>query len=355
MKKIKSLVALASIFTAANAIAGGLTASGKISLLSHEVSGSYVQILDAASTVINTDPDTCGGADMYFLPLDHANYTVLSSSLLTAEMTQRELAFHVEGCENGMAKIAFVRFGNWDGVVLNSPTTPPSTPPATGNGGNGSQRFTTTGVTDAQATFQVPDSVNIVYVTMCGGGGAGGIRDLGYGGAGSTAIVKSPYLVSPGESIDIAIGGGGSGDFFCESRCSTGGDSKFGTLIAPGAKNASRMGQWVSSPIEPPNFRGGNQYFVEGGAPGGNGVMDGESVNGNTGGKGVVHSAYGRTHKLAGGGASIFGPGADGQDGTSFDSWGRVSGNHASGYCAGGGVGMDFGGSGGPGIVIVEW
>lgn len=339
------------------ASAGGLTDSGKISLLSHEISGSYVQILDDQQAIIQSNPDSCADSNMYFLPIDHANYQVLSSSLLTAEMTQRELAFHVEGCENNMAKIAFVRFGNWQGVVLNSPTEPNSSAP-TDTSDVRVQRFTTVGSTDAVASFTVPQGTNLVYVTMCGGGGAGGIRSNAQGGAGSTAIVKSPYLVSPGETIEVNIGGGGSADYNCSPRCGTGGDSKFGRLVAPGATNARRTDpSYIPQPVLPPNFSADSSLLVEGGHGGGSGVLNGEGVNGNSGGLGIVYERGGSNspENFAGGGASLFGQGGNAEDGTSFDSFGRVSGGHATGYCSGGGVGWDFGGNGAPGTVIIEW
>lgn len=351
MKKIKSLVALASIFTAANAIAGGLTASGKISLLSHEVSGSYVQILDAASTVINTDPDTCGGADMYFLPLDHANYTVLSSSLLTAEMTQRELAFHVEGCENGMAKIAFVRFGNWDGVVLNTPVEVTTTPPTEIGGGR--KVFKATGVASYSTNFTVPDAVETVFVTMCGGGGAGGAGHSG-GGGGASTILKKPYLVTPKEVISVTAGGGGQGgQCGYSTNCPPGRDSIFGILTAQGAWSGARI-YWTSDLHSGETgqligFDQNSKYMVSGGRGGIaypiDNPVDGVAVAGNPGGIGAIS-----TYRGGGGGASFFGRGGNGAINSKAED--------GQGYCSGGGGSSSSsyaGGNGAPGIVIVEW
>jgi len=330
------------------ASAGGLTDSGKISLLSHEISGSYVQILDDQQAIIQSNPDSCADSNMYFLPIDHANYQVLSSSLLTAEMTQRELAFHVEGCENNMAKIAFVRFGNWQGVVLNSPTEPPATP-VNGAGAARTQTFSTTPGVTTQATFNVPDGVHLVYVTMCGGGGAGATDGLG--GAGAATIVRKPFPVSPGQAIDVTVGKGAPATGCNQGSCPTGADSKFGALIAPGAPSGYRTNtrSVILPSIYPENFSEDSPLVIAGG-------FGGEASPYNAGQGGSVAGNLGGNYAFGGGGggASYFGAGGDAAN--------DEPGQHGNGYCSGGGASKlkngntyHYGGNGATGIVIVEW
>ena len=123
---------------------------------------------------------------------------------------------------------------------------------------------------------------------MCGGGGAGGIRHNSYGGAGATAIVRSPYVVTPGEVGDVHVGGHGSADYYCSPRCATGEVAKFDNLVAPGATSASRVNRSYifTVPVSPPNFAVESNLLVKGALGGGNGELDGKGVNGTPGGKG---------------------------------------------------------------------
>lgn len=76
----------------------------------------------------------------------------------------------------------------------------------------GAQEFTSSG------TFIVPEGVNKIWITACGGGASGSSYytsgtdyiDGGAGGNGGEAIVKKPFNVSPGEVINITIGAGGA-------------------------------------------------------------------------------------------------------------------------------------------------
>jgi hypothetical protein len=70
-----------------------------------------------------------------------------------------------------------------------------------------SVEFKTTGV----STWKVPVCLNnIVWITLFGGGGAGGMVYAGGGGSG-TKIVKYPARVIKGETISITVGTGATG------------------------------------------------------------------------------------------------------------------------------------------------
>ena len=67
-------------------------------------------------------------------------------------------------------------------------------------------------------TFTVPEGVEVISVTACGGGGCGGMgsssSEYGYGsgcgGGGGAAVVGHKMKVTPGESVSITVGKGGT-------------------------------------------------------------------------------------------------------------------------------------------------
>ena len=66
--------------------------------------------------------------------------------------------------------------------------------------------FTSVGAT----TWTVPANIDTVEVLVVGGGGGGG-NDMGGGGGGGGVVYSAAYDVTPGETINITIGQGGSG------------------------------------------------------------------------------------------------------------------------------------------------
>ena len=65
----------------------------------------------------------------------------------------------------------------------------------------------------SSGTFTVPNGVNKLYVSICGGGGDGqnqGSNQSGGGGAGGLFV---PVFVYPGAVISVTLGAGGSGTF----------------------------------------------------------------------------------------------------------------------------------------------
>lgn len=193
------------------------------------------------------------------------------------------------------------------------------------------QVFTASGV------FVVPPRVYTVYVTLCGGGGGGAgvdgsrtdqVKTSG-GGGGAEAKIKREVSVTPGDSIAITIGVGGSGGASGAKSGSAGGVSSFGALLS-----ASGGGGGTTSA---PGAAGG-----DGGSPGGGSetylvdTFGGYGMSGAGGGcllsGGVVWAAIG-----AGKGSNglVYGGGGAGGRSTSTEDY--------------------AGGDGAPGIVIVEW
>lgn len=200
----------------------------------------------------------------------------------------------------------------------------------------------------ANGTFTVPAGVSRIFVTLLGGGGGGGGggRDAsgvcipgGGGGAGEYKY-RIPVAVTPGQSIAVTVGAGGTG----------------GTTILANQ----------SSPL--PNGTGGGvssfgAYVTASGGGGGNGGFTGSGSVGGAGGAGWPGGEGGEysastTPALTRGGAGGSSPlGGGGPARHGYQT------SHATGYGAGGGGGALYylggadanGGNGSAGICIVEW
>ncbi|MEK7113422.1 MAG: glycine-rich domain-containing protein, partial [Patescibacteria group bacterium] len=101
------------------------------------------------------------------------------------------------------------------------------------------------GFNNALYTFTVPDYITKVWITMSGGGGGGGCSNAseryGGGGGGAHAILAQQINVTPGENVNVQVGGFGIGGISgggCNGTA--GGDSKFGTLIVQGGGGGER-------------------------------------------------------------------------------------------------------------------
>jgi hypothetical protein len=134
-----------------------------------------------------------------------------------------------------------------------------------------SESFTTSG------TFSVPSGITSADVlVVAGGGGGGGHGGNGYkgGGAGAGGLIFMPeYPVTPGGTITVTVGDGGSGG----SNNPTGQGSQ--TIGNPG--NDSVFG----SPGDPGLGQGG-VLTAQGGGAGGGGSCNGQATGGSQGGSG---------------------------------------------------------------------
>lgn len=214
------------------------------------------------------------------------------------------------------------------------------------------QKFTSNG------TFTVPVGVSTIYVSGCaagGGGGAGGGNSsdnslIGSGGGGGGAgqpIIRSAYSVTPGDSISITIGGGGSAGAGVSGASGgaggNGGNTVIGSLVTLTGGSGGAGGITGSSATNIPGPLGGAGY------PRGFGASDvtlnNASGNGGSGASGPFGGggSYGRGATFSGQPAHPgYGYGAGGGGG------GGVYGQTVTSAGGNGSAGM-------PGIVIIEW
>ncbi len=250
------------------------------------------------------------------------------------------------------------------------------------------QTFTSNG------TWTYPSGVNMVWLTICGGGAGGGgganngnsASGAGGGGAG-TCYTSWPVQVSASVSVTIGAGGSGgaggnSGSSWNGTSGGGGGVSSFGSLTAGGG------GGGAGGLVNAAGGAGGNYGSGGAGGPidgsgiigswgsgGGGGGAGGynSSNSGGTGGAGGVGSGGSGGQGGAGASGSISnGGGGGGGGGSAYGSGGTggaggaatcgSGGSSGSGYGSGGGGGggggssdCGAGGAGKPGFAIVVW
>lgn len=209
----------------------------------------------------------------------------------------------------------------------------------------GQQTFTSNG------TFTVPSNVSTIYVSAVAGGGGGGgsgsansgvAGGAGGGGAGQF-VIKQAYTVTPGGTISITIGSGGTSGAAAGSGGGAGGDG--------GAGGNTVVGSLVT---------------LSGGGGGSHGNGTSGFGAGGPGGAGNPNGCYGADGQAgAFGGAGAGCPYGEGGFGGRGAQGAPIAGNNAAGFgCGGGGAGGVYvsntqagsaGGTGSPGLVIIEW
>ncbi|HAL7934434.1 TPA: phage tail protein [Escherichia coli] len=198
-------------------------------------------------------------------------------------------------------------------------------------------RWLNTRVFTSSGTYTPTPGTKRIRVTITGGGGGGGgckaisnnetFFGAG-GGAGGTVITT---LILTKDSYPVTIGAGGAGGVSATNGLK-GGDSSFGSVIAPGGEGGGKLGVT--------NTNGGN-----GGVPstGGINIIGGNGGDGQSGNIGV--SGEGGTSHWGGGGRAGAGGGVSGK---AYGSGG--GGAYDDGYS---GTSMT-GGKGAAGICIIE-
>ncbi|EIA2037550.1 phage tail protein [Escherichia coli] len=198
-------------------------------------------------------------------------------------------------------------------------------------------RWLNTRVFTSSGTYTPTPGTKRIRVTITGGGGGGGgckaisnnetFFGAG-GGAGGTVITT---LILTKDSYPVTIGAGGAGGVSAKNGLK-GGDSSFGSVIAPGGEGGGKSGVT--------NTNGGN-----GGVPstGGINIIGGNGGDGQSGNIGV--SGEGGTSHWGGGGRAGAGGGVSGK---AYGSGG--GGAYDAGYS---GTSMT-GGKGAAGICIIE-
>lgn len=214
-----------------------------------------------------------------------------------------------------------------DKEVLLNPAT--GVNPAPGGYSN-LQPFTSSG------TFTIPAGVTKIKATLTAGGGGGcngsapGNQNNGVGGGGAGGTVTHVLTgLTPGNTITVTVGAGGAAQTSGTNSTLTSGTQTITTVTAVGGTGATGANGATGG--------GGTGLFVATGGSGGPGVVS-FSTNNQNGTGGI-------------GGSSTYGSGGTGSSG---------SGNGAAGvsYGSGGGGACGLsttGGTGAPGVVIIEY
>jgi hypothetical protein len=202
---------------------------------------------------------------------------------------------------------------------------------ASGYAGPGAQVFTSDG------TFTIPSGITKLKATIVGGGGGSGRGNgapSGGGGGGGTAI---KYLTSltPGNTISVTVGSGGTGRTGSNGNGTTGGTSS----IASGTQSITTVSA----------TGGAGSFGPTGGSPIGIGAAGGSASNGDaningSGGHQVLYSSTDAAYVPGNGGNSTLGGGPVGSG----------TGNNYGGGGAGSAANTN-GNNGGGGIVIIEY
>jgi hypothetical protein len=213
----------------------------------------------------------------------------------------------------------------------------------------------------SSGTFSVPSGTASVDVLVVAGGGGGGYT-IGGGGGGGGLIFRPGFPVTPGGTVSVTVGCGGS-------IGTTGQDSVFGALTAKGGGSSADYGGGT-----PTTANGGSGGGASGSGPAGTATQPtqpGDSGTYGFGNPGGQANPPANGYGGGGGGAGAAGsnnsggtggPGGDGRSYTIADGTtpvfyaggggggGRQSGGGSGGQ-GGGGPGGGPGGSGGQGTV----
>jgi hypothetical protein len=234
---------------------------------------------------------------------------------------------------------------------------------------SGVESFTSTG------TFSVPSGITSVDVLVVGAGGGGGTANGGGGGAGGLIFVPG-FPVTPGGTVSVTVGCGGSGSGTTGSPTTSaypgrpasdhipgtvGQDSVFGTLTAKGGGSgggrypAPQSGSGAGGPGGSGGGGGSNQQPTPGGGPGIQPTQPGQSgasgfgSDGGTGSKNITPvQGYTMTGAGAGGGGANA-VGGNGPNGDGYQAFGGSGGAGKAYTIADGTTPVYYAGGGGGG------
>ena len=204
-------------------------------------------------------------------------------------------------------------------------------------------------------TITFPQSVTLNYLLISGGGGgAGGTTSYGGGGGAGSRYSNSTLT---GTTFQIVVGGGGSGGSG-QNTIIISPTIGFSSSISTGSTNISILGGQPGQ-----NSVGGSG--TNGGGNGGNGHT---SNNATSGSNGSTVTFGTQTYYISGGGGGGGGTGSGNSGGSGgvnnigggIDQLSVANGGNGSGYGTGGGGGQynttgNYGGAGGPGLVVLYW
>lgn len=210
-------------------------------------------------------------------------------------------------------------------------------------------------------SFTVPTGVTSVQVQAWGGGGAGGgctslSRSTGGGGGGGAYKIVTNVAVTPGATITVTVGAGGTG--VLAANGGNGGTSTFASGI-PVTANGGMGGNvnGASTPLNGAGGTGGTGGTFKGGTGGTGNAVSGTSGTSGGGGGSAGSTGDGGNGSIVGGTAGT-GIGGNGANGTGSNGSGTNATTLAGGGSGGrnGGTGSDrTGGNGFRGQIIVTY
>jgi len=199
-------------------------------------------------------------------------------------------------------------------------------------------------------TWKCPDGVNVINLTMFGGGGSGAVFTvieypiIGGGGGGGAYVDNKPIKVTPGTTYSLVVGPGGPSAVASSEKYTagkTGGATSAFGITCNGGSGGNGTGSVITTRAK------GNSPLCNKGTMSAyavnNSTLDGQHADGNTlsGNRFGLPGIYGdRTY----GGGAGFGDGGDGSDRTTVAP-GAGSGGVNGGSSA----------KGGDGIIIIEY
>lgn len=297
---------------------GAGTGNGTVTSVAQTFTGGLISVsgspVTTSGTLALTVAGTSGG-----IPYFSSASTWASSSALTANAV-------IIGGGAGAAPSTITTGTSGQVLTSNGSGSAPSW--QTVSSGSGFSNMDV--LTAASGTWTSPAGVTKIKVTIVGSGGGGGAGTSGVngtgGGAGGTCIKVLTVAASTGYSY--VVGAGGS---------------------AGGSGNTSSFG-----PVS------GTTYSATGGSAGtsasGTGGAGGVGSNGDlniTGGGGGGASTSNGTRVSGNGGSSFFGSGGFGAGSTGANQTVGNGGNYGGG--GGGGCGNIAGGTGGAGVIVIEY
>lgn len=191
----------------------------------------------------------------------------------------------------------------------------------------------------AGGTFTIPTGVTGVVVTLFGGGGAGGgatAANVGSGGGSGGYAVKTLTGLTPGNTIAVTVGAGGTG------VSGAAGNAGAASTIASGT-------QTITTVTANGGLGGGSQSSVPIGGAGGGAI----STNGDINGAGAPGDTGFSTAAGVKGGSTMLG-GAGTVVGGSTAGSAAVANTGSGGGGAGAGA-NNAGGNGAAGLVVFQW
>lgn len=215
------------------------------------------------------------------------------------------------------------------------------------------QVFTTSG------TFIVPAGITQITAELIGAGGDGAFNGGGGGGGGGYA--RGTFSVTPGASISIVVGAGGSelGTIVGGFGILAGAGENANTVPNPQIGGGGAGGVGMGGSVNRTGGAGGGGYWTYFG--GGGGGAAGPTSNGGAGGNTIAYT--GGNCLTPGGAAGIGGgsPAGDGGKGSGFTNnsctvsdFGDDGGQYGGGGGGGNGISSPVG-IGGGGVCIITW